>query len=523
MKNFILFILLISSLFSCSKIEYKRHYARNIASEYSPLLSVEEVLSFSRGKLIDQNQNFLNRLKIVLSKSNVDFEFKYNSLLPSHVAYEIKALFNEERPIIEISYSHDVEFDQDAFQEVYLFLSNITERRYKNINSFFEIYYNAKNNHINSLKTLAKIRRDAFTFSDDQHLYDPSFIERNANKQNEWQEIINHFNEQELKQNTLDKITVENHRNLLSRLDNLTLDEQLLNLVATNNRQAVYDLINSYLPWTELSPFEMVFWKKYLDSIINPLPKEKRVLFYKPIQSEYVGLAKLPEFKDHSFLITGLLANETGSWNKRLRQLEFMNKKFIGIDPIHSTDEYSKAARISNMFNRHALISTNSPFMSVNPTIEAAFNVNNEKIMLLSLDPSTIFYNFNSDFPDENEYLIPLIVFPDEFVSFFDASKNPGFENTFYLERIKLIENHLKGISVTPEEMPEEIQGEPEAPETTTAKGFVSKNSKSLGENIKSMLRKDLKHLSISERQPAGTSEDDSEKKGCMNIMKAFF
>lgn len=515
MKNFILFILLLSSLFSCSKIEYKRHYARNIASEYSPLLSVEEVLSFSRTQQIDKNQNFLDRLKIVLSKSNVDFEFKSNNLLPSSVAYEIKALFNEERPIIEISYNHDVEFDQDAFQEIYLFLSNITERRYKNINSFFEIYYNAKNNHISSLKTLAKIRRDAFTFADDHHLYDASFIERNANKQTDWQEIINHFNQQELKQNTLDKITVENHRNLLSRLDNLTQDEQLLHLVATNNRHAVHDLINSYLPWDELSPFEMVFWKKYLESLINPLPKDKRVLFYKPIQSEYVGTAKLPEFKDHYFLITGLFANETGSWNKRLRQLEFMNKKFIGIDPIHSTDEYSKAARISNMFNRHALISTNSPFMSVNPTIEAAFNVNNEKIMLLSLDPATIFYNFNSDFPDENEYLTPLIVFPDEFVAFFDADKNPEFENTFYLERIKLIENKLKNIS--PEETTEAT--EPEKVEEQVVEGFVSKNSKSLGENIKAMLQKDLKH----DRQPATKSENSDEQKGCMNVMKAFF
>lgn len=215
--------------------------------------------------------------------------------MPSHVAYEIKALFNEEKPIIEISYSHDVEFDQDAFQEVYLFLSNITERRYKNINSFFEIYYNAKNNHINSLKTLAKIRRDAFTFSDDQHLYDPSFIERNANKQNEWQEIINHFNEQELKQNTLDRITVENHRNLLSRLDNLTLDEQLLNLVATNNRQAVYDLINSYLPWTELSPFEW-YSGKSIWTLSLILCQKKSAFFF--INQFNQNTSALPNFQN---------------------------------------------------------------------------------------------------------------------------------------------------------------------------------------------------------------------------------
>lgn len=505
--TFFIFISLTLSLFSCSKLEHKRYYARNIASEYSPIMSVDEVLSFQRSGQIDKNQNYLNRLKIVLSKLNVDFEFKSNHLLPSHIAYEIKTLFNnEDRPVIEINYNHDVEFDQDAFQEIYLFISNITQRRYKNINSFFEIYYNAKNNHIESLKVLAKIRRDAFSFSDDNHLYDHSFMVRNASKQADWQEIINHFNQQELQQNSLDKVAVENHRQLLLRLDNLTQDEQLERLVAANNRKAVYDLLNSYLPWTELAPFETVFWKKYLDSIINPLPKEQRVLFYKPLQSEYSALSTHPDLKNHYFLISSLMASETGPWNQRLRQLEFMNRKFIGIDPIHSTNEYSQAARISNMFNRHALISTNSPFMSINPNIEAAFNINNEKIMLLALDPAIVFYNFNSDFPDENEYLVPMIVFPDEFVSFFNAAEHSDFENTFYLERINLIENHLKGISDPEKEKTKDMEVE----------AFVSKNSHSLGENIKTMLQRDLKQLKSHKRLPAN-------EESCLQIMKGFF
>jgi hypothetical protein len=113
-----------------------------------------------------------------------------------------------------------------------------------------------------------------------------------------------------------------------------------------------------------------------------------------------------------------------------------MNEKFIGTNA-QLESEFTKSARIVTMFVNHSKNPVGSPFLSFTPKFDVAKRFGSRKMSAYALDPRLISFNFASKFYMEIEFLLPLMAFPEDVVSFYDKDLHPEMQNTE--EQMKLL------------------------------------------------------------------------------------
>lgn len=435
MKFLTTLLILSASISGCSNYEFRdqsiaRHY-RVPANEKQFPMDLTDLLSFKSSNQKDNARNYIKNLKFTISSEVIEIIYKENNLLPEDIAYRLVPVLTENSYQLQIHYGPNALIDTDAFNELQAFLNIFKNDTYKYDYSLMELFYNAKNNHLPALHTLAKIRQQVFLISPEKFNYNEKtgFHQRHSGKYQEWQEIRNQFALLEKKEKINIKAKEDIRRLTMNKLDAAVDDQQLRTLIAKNDRKGVANLLRSYLPWEHMAPFEEQFWLTQLDIIENPAELAKRVLVLRGIDDDAIQVAHNAGVKltkeeaiqeQKIFLMSTILTKNQGSWNRRLRSLTAMNDKFIGVDDFHNTSEYSRAARMTNMFYKHSLNPEGSPFLSFTPNFQVASQFGEERLSAYLLDPRAIHLNYASAFKFEIEFLMPLMTFPDELVMVVD-------------------------------------------------------------------------------------------------------
>lgn len=310
----------------------------------------------------------------------------------------------------------------------------------------FEMYHNAIAGDPIAIDNFLKLRINPgyMTPADTDYLGTKDYLDHLADFNNKREQISD-----EIKQfKKAREVASVKRKASLDVLDKLPEAKQFRSLVAKNDRKGAASLLKKYLPWEDMGVFEKQFWETYLEVMVNPVPLDQRVLIYRGLNDDYIhrGIVAGKELsekdailKGNAFVMSSGMVKNQGSWNRRLRSLEAMNKKFIAT--IDGNDEYAQSARITTMFSNHAGNPQGSPFISLSPSLSIAESFGSKRISSYLIDPRLLSFNYASSFANEVEYLIPLTTFPDELVAIADTELIPDAQN--YGVRPKYLEEKL--------------------------------------------------------------------------------
>lgn len=295
-----------------------------------------------------------------------------------------------------------------------------------NTPAFFELYFNAKAGDPFALANFLSIKDDANqNFSEEaKGLFTTSeFDQRRADNQ----EIKLRLNSEIKQLKAWQKKENEKRKATLSALDKAQDELQFRTLVAKGDRKGAAKLLQNYLPWEMMAPFERKYWETYLEVVANPVPLEERVLIYRGLDEDFInsglshGVAlsqKQAILEDNAFVMSSLMVKNQGSWNRRLRSLETMNTKEIGT--IKGQEEFAQSTRLTTMFANHSGDPMGSPFISFSPNISIADEFGSKRISAYLIDPRLLRYNYASILKYESEFLVPLTTFPDDLIAIAD-------------------------------------------------------------------------------------------------------
>ena len=115
------------------------------------------------------------------------------------------------------------------------------------------------------------------------------------------------------------------------------------------------------------------------------------------------------------------MTKNQGTWNRRLRSLTAMNKKFIGTD-LNGNSDYTRAARITTMFSKHSKEPKGSPFLSYTPKFQIATNFGAARNTAYFIDPRMMYFNYASGYAGEIEFYLPIASFPDDLAAVYDIT-----------------------------------------------------------------------------------------------------
>lgn len=204
--------------------------------------------------------------------------------------------------------------------------------------------------------------------------------------------------------------------------------EKLEALLKKNDREGVAKLLEAFVPWAELSPFEGAMWSDWIKAIRKPNPNDTVVLFRGIDEKDAVQVAKDANGKEigHGFFAT-LLSKNQGNYTRRLRSIQTMRAKFANsrtqvLTPLQETP------KIGNIMINHSGDPVGSPFMSFTTTSSIAHQWGQKGgVIIANLDKRRVLPNVNSSIKGELEMLVPLIIFPDEVIHFAKPT-DPGFQ-----------------------------------------------------------------------------------------------
>jgi len=430
--------------FSCGFIGVRDPAAKKIAQT----ITVDEVFSIKTGTNIaveDFQKNYLPSL-MVSGKTSVVTELSKD--LPDDVAFRLQFEIIDDQYVLKILHSKNAFRDADAAYELSHLIKKLSGGGgLQNPLSLFEMYYNAHEGDPIALDNFLKIRENNTDEFYGGFLSTPAnYNERLAASSELRSELTNDI--KELKKQR--KILAEKRKALMDKLDKAPDAKQFKTLVAKNDRKGVADLLQKYLPYEEMAPFEKRFWDTYLEVIRNPVPMDQRILIYRGLADDFIHIAydgakeaeKEEALKEgKTFVMSTVLVKNQGSWNRRLRSLESMNGKFIAT--IGDSNEFSQSARISTIFLQHSADPKGSPFLSFTPRFHTAQSFGSSKMMMGLIDPRLLHFNYVSRFPTETEFLLPLVTFPDEMAGFWHWDYHAAIDrNAHFDERLKIhIEN----------------------------------------------------------------------------------
>ena len=450
MKLLVLILSLMLIINSCSTNKW--HFEQDRYPANSPI-GFDEVMSIKKSgkKSKDLKKEFTSFATQALAPNNtMSSELKLATDLPKDVAFKLELDVVDGKYIYRILHSSDAFTDHKAVVEMANFATNVAQgSRFITHFSDFEMYYNARENDLESLNNFLKLRS--------VENYDPLSVQYDGGdfstllkeRINETKELSEQLQPALKAQAKARKLADEKRKALLDTLDKVAKDEQFKALIAKNDRKGVTELLKKYLPFEDMAPFEKRFWENTLDIIANPVPLHQRIFVYRGIDDDQINVAiehgaeleqETAIKENKAFVMSTIMTKNQGSYNRRLRSLEAMNEKTIGTTG--GTSEFSRSARITTMFKNHSSDPVGSPFLSFTPDVNVASNFGYKKNSAYLIDPRAIQFNFTSGFTNEKEFLAVLMTFPDEMVAFWDQQYHSGqpveqFFKTRLAERIE--------------------------------------------------------------------------------------
>jgi hypothetical protein len=209
----------------------------------------------------------------------------------------------------------------------------------------------------------------------------------------------------------------------LDILDNS--NPKLDDLIRNNDRAGVRKLVEAYLPWTMMEPFESAAWRSWLDAIETKATAENSQILLRGVSYD----TDIP-FRNSQggvgFMSTVLTKNQ-GNYTRRLRSLAVRRiappLRNSEKDPILAK---SPVVTIAKQLSDHVIEPVGSSFLSFTLAPKIAFfyrgGFNQEKnrskggFLAVRVPTSRTIPNGLSPAAMEVEMLLPLIVFPEDVV-----------------------------------------------------------------------------------------------------------
>lgn len=410
-------------------------------------ITIDDVLSVKTGSHLAANDFQTEFMKQFQISGKIEIRPEMSNNLPDDIAFRIQLDVIEDKYVFKILHTKNAFKDFDAAYELtHLIIKFLQGEGLRNPLSLFEMYYNAHEGDPIALDNFLKyrlIQEDIYS----------DFLDVPANYQQrlaEYSKLRNDLSADIKELKAKRKLLAEKRKALMEELDKAPDSKQFKTLVAKGDRKGVADLLEKYLPYEEMAPFEKRFWNTYLEIIRNPVPLDQRVLIYRGLTDDFIHLSydgeniakKEDALKEgQTFVMSTVLVKNQGSWNRRLRSLETMNDKYIGT--IQNSNQFSQSARISTIFLKHSANPQGSPFLSFTPKFETAQGFGGPKMMMGLIDPRLLHFNYASSFGHEKEFLLPLVTFPDEMAGFWHKDYHSKIDQEAHFQnRLKiLIEN----------------------------------------------------------------------------------
>lgn len=454
---------------------------RKIASTDS--LSAQELLTFKRGAPLenDQQQDLMRYLNGKKIQAKIEFNIHEMMEDGTSTMMTIKPDFIEGKNVLVIHAKAGAFKDQNVVSRLHLLLNNILFSEMNEFNgnhaqNLWEIYQNAQANDPRALLALISVTHELWQktpvpntlYGLTQGLLDELKKEKETLLPLLEPKIV------ALKKEI--KIKKEARKAIADVLDKASDDQQLKALIAKNDRQGASQLLRQYLPFEEMAPFEKRYWENYLEAMANPVPYDQRILLYRGIDDDFIhsgiknGVALSKEAaiqESNAFVMSTMLVKNQGSWNRRLRSLESMYEKYIGLANRNQKKEtFEGVERITIMMKNHSREPKGSPFLSFTPNRNVALRFGSRINSLYLIDPRLVTFNSTSRYDSEIEFLMPLFTFPDDLVAI--RTKLPEgspegynyhylemYENSYFYEKLR--EKLAKTYGANPDEILDQV------------------------------------------------------------------
>jgi hypothetical protein len=199
--------------------------------------------------------------------------------------------------------------------------------------------------------------------------------------------------------------------------------KKLNDLVVANDRKGAKKLIETYLPWDVMEPSEQHAWRKWLDAMVTPDPKNSMIVF-RGIDDDVILKGAV---NGEPGLFSTVLSKNQGNYTRRLRSLSTMREKFgagvvnYGVTSNSTMNPFApKGSKdtpsLLHMMHNHATNPQGSPFLSASNHQTASYFGKNKRVAL-QIDKNRLVNNAMAfSYLNESEILIPLVVFPDEVI-----------------------------------------------------------------------------------------------------------
>ncbi len=222
------------------------------------------------------------------------------------------------------------------------------------------------------------------------------------------------------------------------------LPEKLDHFVRTNNREMVATLLEAYVPFELLEPVEAAFWRQWIHAIRKPNFSNPILLFrgldpQEPVQRLFNAQG---EVTGAGFFAPFLNRNQ-GNYSRRLRSIETSRLRTgnlsgeyefqpKGVSPLQIVP------KMSTMIYNHSRDPLASLFMSFSSAARVAYSFSHDSVpesgkyaggfLVIRADRRLVLPNVESTILDEQEFLIPLVVFPDQVVHYepYSVTKTGG-------------------------------------------------------------------------------------------------
>jgi hypothetical protein len=199
---------------------------------------------------------------------------------------------------------------------------------------------------------------------------------------------------------------------------------KLNDLVLKNDRAGVAKMLEAYLPWSAMEPFEAGVWRQWLQAIRTPDWKNTVVAVRGvDYETDKVQRLKQADGSEKLGFFSTVLTKNQGSYTRRLRSLTTNRQQA-------DADDAKPTKLLTNQYWNHSADPRASNFISfsLDPQVVAGF-VGAPRygkagvqagggVLAVRMDSRRLFPNMSSGLAGEIEYLAPLIIFPDEVVSY---------------------------------------------------------------------------------------------------------
>ncbi|WP_413558264.1 hypothetical protein [Bdellovibrio sp. HCB209] len=225
-------------------------------------------------------------------------------------------------------------------------------------------------------------------------------------------------------------------------LNSLEAQEQKLNdLILRNDRKGVARMLEAYMPWEMMEPFEKATWKGWIEAIEFPDMKNSEVMVRGvDYSTDKVQRLRMADGSERLGFFSTVLTKNQGSYTRRLRSLS-TNRVKNGETSFHAT------TLLTTQLSRHAGDPRASSFVSFTSAPEVAIGFvgraqeqgkSGGGILAVRVDKRRMLPNMMSSYQQEIERLVPLIIFPDEVIAYRESAGITKMVMDSFVEEVRL-------------------------------------------------------------------------------------